>query len=112
MPKEIPLKSFVIASLRRASYRWPARYKVMNAARIQRGIYLCNSCKKPHARKHIKMDHIDPVVDPTQGFTTWDSYIARLFVDESGWQVLCKTCHDTKTKEERVIRKRHKPISS
>ena len=45
------------------------------------------------------MDHIIPVVDPKTGFTTWDEYIERLFVPKGGWQMLCKSCHDTKTHE-------------
>ena len=78
MPKKpIPLKSFVIASLRRSSYRWPARYIVMNAARVRRGVYLCNGCKKEHPRKNIKMDHINPVVDPLKGFTDWNDFVSQ-----------------------------------
>jgi 5-methylcytosine-specific restriction endonuclease McrA len=52
------------------------------------------------------MDHKIPVVDPQEGFTTWDSYINRMFCPEENFQVLCSPCHDTKTKSEDHIRHR------
>lgn len=51
--------------------------------------------------KNVKVDHIDPVIDPTEGFTTWDEVIRRMFVEKDGLQVLCKKCHDEKTQDER-----------
>ncbi len=47
-------------------------------------------------------DHINPVVDPNVGRKSWDEYIERMFI-ETGWQAICKECHDVKTKEERAI---------
>jgi 5-methylcytosine-specific restriction endonuclease McrA len=52
----------------------------------------------------MKKDHIDPVV-PLSGFSSWDDIIRRLFVGEDGWQAICVTCHDKKTKEENDKRK-------
>lgn len=101
-------KAFVMAGLRRLSYRWPPRYTVQKAARISRGIYRCASCQNPTAKKQMRMDHIEPVVNPLTGFTTWDSIIERLLVDENGWQYICKSCHDVKTKGENVIRRKVK----
>jgi hypothetical protein len=49
----------------------------------------------------IYMDHIEPVVDPDEGYNGWDSFIERLFCDEEGFQLLCKECHDEKTAQER-----------
>ena len=64
--------------------------------------------RPPHEvrAKEIEVDHIEPVVDPDVGFTTWDDFIERLFVEEDKLQVLCKDCHKKKTAEE--ARKRRK----
>jgi len=45
------------------------------------------------------VDHIDPVI-PINGFETWDEVINRLFCEVEGYQAICKTCHDDKTKKE------------
>lgn len=108
MSKVFNLKSYIIATLRRATYRFPARYNVMNKARISRGKYQCNICKNILSRKEIRMDHIEPVVNPLIGFTTWDDYITRMFVPESGWQALCLKCDKEKQTIERAIRKETK----
>ena len=50
------------------------------------------------------MDHIDPVVNPETGFTTFDDYIERMFCGVAGFQVLCKSCHDAKTYLENQLR--------
>jgi hypothetical protein len=52
--------------------------------------------------KNIVADHIAPVVDPAVGFVDWDTYIRRMFI-ETGWQAICKSCHDIKTTKERAI---------
>ena len=56
----------------------------------------------------MSVDHEPPVVDPRTGFTTWDSFINNLFCEEDKLQVLCKACHDEKSKEERLIAKTSK----
>ena len=101
-------KAFIIAGLRRLSYRWPPRYAVQKAARVSRGIYKCALCEKLTPKKQMRMDHIEPVINPLTGLTTWDCYISRLLVDEIGWQYICKPCHDVKTKGENVIRRKKK----
>lgn len=57
----------------------------------------------------IAIDHIEPVI-PIEGFknTSWDwnEYYDRMFCPEEGFQVLCKTCHDAKTKEENAQRRK------
>lgn len=100
------LKNFVIATLRRSSYRWPARNDAYKAARIERGLYACRSCHGTFNRKEVRIDHIEPIIplDGT-GFTSWDNYINRLFVKAEGFQVLCDNCHKIKTDMEKSLRK-------
>ena len=101
-------KSFVTSALRRASSRWAPKYLTKKNARTARNTYTCSLCAKSVGNKDIKIDHIHPVVDPTKGFVSWDSFIERLFVELDGYQAVCITCHQTKTAEEREIRKKNK----
>ena len=104
------LKSWLVQKLRRISYQWPARKAAKKAARVSRGKYECAMCKdagveKLYGPKEIVLDHIEPVISVEEGFIDWNNYIVRLFCEESGFQVLCKSCHDIKTYLENDIRK-------
>jgi 5-methylcytosine-specific restriction endonuclease McrA len=90
--------------LRRISYSWPARQAAYKKARVERGIYECASCQHKFGPKEIQLDHINPVIDPHDGFNDWNDYINRLFVNEDGWQVLCRSCHSYKTHQENLVR--------
>lgn len=78
---------------------------------MSRGVYECAACKQ-HVpttvregggrKKNIFVDHIEPVVDPDKGFTTWDEYISRMFCEKDNLQLLCAACHDVKTADERA----------
>jgi hypothetical protein len=99
-------KRFIIDTLRRASFKWKPRGEAMASARVARGKYRCAMCKNEHfGPKEVRVDHIMPVVDTQEGFTSWDSYIQRMFCEIDGLQVLCKQCHDIKTEIERSVRK-------
>lgn len=100
-------KQFVINGLRRMSYRWPSRYRTLKKANVGRNAYFCSMCPEGvvHPKKNIQLDHIDPIVNPETGFTTFDDYIDRMFCYESGWQVLCKEHHEIKSLAENQIRK-------
>lgn len=103
------LKGFIIALLRRGSYRWPIRTQAMKLARVSRGQYKCNHCKGTFNRKDIQVDHVNPVVDPIEGFTDWNDYIKRMFPENvECFQILCKECHNIKTLIEKEIRKKNK----
>lgn len=111
MSKQQTLKPFLINTLRRASYRWSARNDCLKAGRVSRGFYKCSSCGGIFQKRDIRLDHIEPVV-PLSGFTTWDSYINRMYPnkdgipDPSGFQILCRDiCDKAKTDLENQIRK-------
>lgn len=108
MAKKFVLKNYLVSVLRRASYRYPARSEAMRLARVERGLYKCAMCTNLFNNKDIKLDHIDPVVCPKQGFIDWNTFISRLFVQPNQYQVLCTSCHQGKTNAEKAIRKKYK----
>ena len=107
-------RSFVISALRSATRRYPPKYKTLNKAFIEKRInkktgklashYKCAVCNGEFVAKDVQVDHTIPVVGP-EGFVGWDSYIERMFCDVDNLQVLCKTCHDVKTKEENATKR-------
>jgi len=90
--KPIDLKRFLIPILRKSSLRWPARSEALKQARKDRGLYECATCKEQFGKKEVHVDHIDPVI-AISGFTTWDSYITKLFGMPDQYQILCVSCH-------------------
>lgn len=113
--------SFIKSALRAASNRWPPKFEVKKAARLDRGVYRCAGYQreahsvpaslppKPGNKRRINnavIDHIHPVIDPATGFTTWDDVIERLFCEADGFQLLCHECHSRKTADERQERRR------
>lgn len=109
LPK--PLKNYIIAHLRRIGYRAIHRKAAFNRAYKGPGQWECEQCKKIYrTQKELHGDHIQPVVNPEIGFTTWDDYIKKLFLGEM--QAICKeVCHKEKTRgenERRVTKRRAK----
>jgi len=105
---------------------WPGRTKALQAARVDRGLYKCNGCKKIFTYKdkksketNVHVDHIESVI-PLDGKIKrlnninrmdWNLYIDRLFVPPEKYQILCVQCHSSKTLLEdqyRAINKRNK----
>lgn len=107
--------AFIVSVLRGGMRRFPNKWRALEAALYGSGInettgrkaklYTCASCAKLFTAKAIEIDHIEPVVNPVTGFTTWDDYISRLFCPTYNLQALCKPCHKQKTKEEKSLRK-------
>lgn len=99
--KELKLHTYLRWTLRRAWLRYPARTKAYKRQRLKRGVYLCETCKQEFTNKQIEIDHT-LAVGPTPGSrnatenTSWDTFINRMFCDESGLQILCKECHKRK----------------
>ena len=112
---EAKFRSFVVSTLRAGSRRWPVKWAVLKAALVGRSVntktgkfaqhYRCTHCRANFPATSVVVDHIHPVVDTMKGFTTWDEYIERMFVEAEGLQVLCKSCHKEKTATERKERK-------
>ena len=109
--KPINKKAFIIHTLRKASYRWPARNECLKNSKKGRNQYLCKQCPdiRIYGRKDVQVDHIEPIVRLT-GFVSFDDFIERLFCDVSGLQLLCKRHHKEKTDAEREIRKRYRKL--
>lgn len=100
------LQRWLIAWLRRGSYRVPGVYsEVKNRARISRGLYKCAKCKGEFKNGDYQIDHIRPVIDTNTGFTNFDDYIKRLYCGPDGLQLLCKPCHAKKTAKENKKRR-------
>ncbi len=108
-------KGWIVSLLRRGTMRWPPRNEVLNKAKTKKKTniktgrmaqhYRCAGCQGEFPAKLVCADHVEPVVHPVHGFTTWDEYISRMFCSAENLQVLCKDCHDVKSKEERLQRK-------
>jgi hypothetical protein len=100
------LKSFVVNSLRRASYRWRGRYTALANGKIGRNMYVCAHCPPGvvHPKKSIQLDHIIPCV-PVEGWDNFDGFIERLFCETEGYQILCSEHHQVKTLTENGGRK-------
>ena len=113
---EARFKSFITSALRVASRRWPPKFAALKKALVGRKTndktgklaqhYRCVTCNKDFVGADVQVDHIHPVVDPVQGFVSWDTYIDRMFCELHYLQVLCIPCHKQKTQQEKEARKK------
>ena len=111
------LEAAVYSALRRAHRNSPEYYQTLNSAKaeyfipskkgspMRRVHFKCAQCGDLNGRKEVAVDHRLPVIDPNQGKTNFDDYIKRLFCGTIGLDVLCKKCHNSKTKAENAIRR-------
>lgn len=83
------------------------RNQALVAARVGRNQYLCTNCKLIFARKEVQIDHIEPVT-PITGWDSLDGFVTRLKVPIDKLQVICKTCHKSKSGVENEIRRTSK----
>lgn len=108
--------SFIKNNLRAATRKWEPIQRCKKRSHVARGLYRCDGCEKEvpptifdeDKRKRVKnifVDHIEPIIDPATGFTTWDECIERMFCDSDNLQLLCKECHSVKSQEEIEITK-------
>lgn len=101
-------KGFIVSQLRSATTRWGPKQKVIQNARVSRGLYKCEGCgkvgpptlppEKGKSRriKNIVADHKHPIVT-SAGFVSYDEWIDRCFVELDGFQALCHKCHKEKS---------------
>lgn len=105
--------NFVKAQLRRASvWKWPAANIALEKNKLD-GLIKCDGCGDYFSEKNINRDHIEPVEDVKEGYTTLDNYAKRLLTKSEGIQILCKDiCHKNKTQLENLMRVKHgqKPL--
>lgn len=102
---EAAFRAMIVSALRKLNMYWKPISECKKNARVSRGLYKCNICKKITRKGNV--DHITPIV-PVQGFTTWDEYINNMFCEIDGLQFLCEKCHDEKTLLENKKRKENK----
>lgn len=94
-------KSKITIAIRKL-YMWsPERQRALQKAKLSRAHYLCNVCKKIFGAKLVQVDHIQPFCADDD----WNRKIERMF-DENNMQVVCKHCHEKKTKAEREKKKK------
>ena len=108
-------RSWVVSLLRRGTMRFPPRNEALRAAKTEKKInektgrmaqhYQCAGCLQEFPAKGVVADHISPVIEPGVGFIDWNTYIVRMFCSVENLQVLCSTCHDVKSAQERKDRK-------
>lgn len=113
---EARFTSFIKGILRAGSNKWPPKYATRKQAWRERGLYECAGYgRKRHSApasvvvkgkrtNNIFVDHIKPIIGRA-GFTSWDDFISNLFCEVDNLQVLCKQCHDAKSKSEKEERK-------
>lgn len=104
--------AFIVSVLRAGTRRYPPKFLTLNEAKTEKKKnistgrvtqhFRCAMCGKDFPATQVQVDHIKPVVDPAKGFTTWDTYIKRLFCKKENFQVLCKADHKIKTQEEKI----------
>jgi len=116
---------FIRSGLREKFNRYPPKYQTLQAAAATFPVldpegnqvtfktgksagkpkfqkqYLCASCGKHYPQKQVNVDHIHPA-GQLKSFDDLPTFCERLFCGPDGLQVLCKDCHDVKTKEEKA----------
>jgi 5-methylcytosine-specific restriction endonuclease McrA len=122
-------KGRIIQHLRKLSLSYDERYRAKLRTKVAPSTYKCQHCgiliydgksdldkvceknKLPKAKViagKMHMDHIEPMIDPSVGFQSWDELIDRLFCSSEGYQGLCADCHRIKTDKENGVRTKAK----
>jgi 5-methylcytosine-specific restriction endonuclease McrA len=101
---------FIRSALREANRKYPPRFQAKLAARHNvdwdrcRYGYECAECGELFKDKEVQVDHIVPA-GTLKCYEDLPSFVANMFCEPDGLQVLCKPCHQTKTNAEREARK-------
>ena len=111
----------ILSAIKRCFSRSPTHREVLNAAKCPdskgpRGgaRYICDSCKEAFGIKDINVDHKEPIIPIgiLSRDMSWDVIIQNIFCTVSNLQVLCRTCHTAKSKQENAERKKIKNENS
>lgn len=100
--------SFIRSALRQKSRFWKpileckknARKPYQGSNKRQKFEYQCNICKQWFPEKKVNVDHIVPA-GTLKCANDLPYFVERLFCEVGSLQVLCTTCHDLKTKNEK-----------
>jgi 5-methylcytosine-specific restriction endonuclease McrA len=103
--------SFIRSTLRRSFTKFPTKHKVKNeASRPYKGSdkrrkkeYQCAVCSGWFADKEVAVDHIVPC-GSLKTYEDLPKFVATLFCEKENLQIICNTCHQIKTNEERANR--------
>lgn len=115
----VKVKSKLISAMRRIWMYSEMRKKVLGRTKFKKAVGMfangkaktvfhwhCEKCGTE--TREPEVDHIEPAV-PLTGWDSWDGYISRMFTeDEWKLQVLCNTCHNAITNDQRVARIKNK----
>jgi hypothetical protein len=116
--KSFNLKNRIVQALRRLFFYSRIRGEALDAAKVIKNgktQFRCAITNKLFPISDVAVDHIDPCVNPQEGFVDWNTFIQRLFCvkswsplewDISKLQVISKIEHSKKTAKERKQRKR------
>lgn len=77
-----------------------ARRKYTGSRKQQKWEYQCNQCKQWFPDKEINVDHIRPA-GQLRDASDLPQFVETLFCEVENLQVLCASCHDLKTKQEK-----------
>ena len=97
--------TFIRSALRQKSIYWkPIRQCKLKSRKPYKGTnkqqkfeYQCSECKQWYPEKNINVDHITPA-GSLNCANDLPGFVERLFCEIDGLQILCKICHNKKTK--------------
>lgn len=104
---------FIRSGLRKTSQRWPplvklalerVRRKSKSSNKLLKWEFRCSACRGWFPRKRVQVDHIESC-GTLKTFEDLPDFVRRLFCEVEGLRILCKDCHEKRTKEEKANQK-------
>jgi 5-methylcytosine-specific restriction endonuclease McrA len=77
-----------------------SRRKYVGTNKRRKWEFKCAKCKEHFPDKEVQVDHIIPA-GTLKHYKDLAGFVERLFCEIEGFQVLCTTCHNIKTQNER-----------
>jgi hypothetical protein len=104
--------SMIRSALRQKSRWWKPIAECKKLARRisksknkrQKWEYQCKKCKKWYKSDQVNVDHIEQA-GSLRSYEDLPRFVETLFCEQDNLQVLCKSCHDEKTKLEIQLKK-------